>query len=103
MNRLPLIRVGYPWWLKPLLMRNVLAITLGRRIYVRAGVAEAYMQRLLRHEMAHVRQIERLGVIRFYWSYLTEFIRHFRKVRSVSAAYNLISFEVEAVAAEEDL
>lgn len=99
----PKIRVGYPWWLRPFLMKGVLAITLGRRIYVRAGVAESYMERLLRHELAHVRQIERLGLMRFYTLYLAEFARHFRRVRSIPRAYAMISFEIEAVAAEEDL
>lgn len=97
------IVVGYPWWLRPFLMQGVVAITLGRRVYVKAGLSTAYMERLLRHELAHVRQIERLGLLRFYWSYVTEFIRHFRAVRSVGRAYSMISFEIEAVAAEEDL
>jgi len=97
------IRIGYPWWLRPFLMKNVAAITLGRRIYVRAGVAELYMERLLRHELAHVRQIERHGLFWFYALYMSEFVRHFRRVRSIGRAYELISFEIEAVAAEEDL
>jgi hypothetical protein len=84
-------------------MRNVAAITLGRRIYVRSGVAESYMERLLRHELAHVRQIERHGLFRFYFLYVTEFVRHLRRVRSVGQAYSMISFEIEAVTAEEDL
>lgn len=103
MNTGPKVRIGYPWWLRPFLMRDVLAITLGRRVYVRAGIAEAYMERLLRHEMAHVRQIERLGLFRFYFLYAAEFIRHFRRVGSIRRAYAMVSFEIEAVAAEEDL
>jgi hypothetical protein len=61
------------------------------------------MTRLLRHELAHVRQIERLGLVRFYVLYVAEFVRHLRRVRSVGKAYSLISFEIEATAAEEDL
>ena len=97
------IVVGYPWWLRPFLMQGVWAITLGRRVYIKAGLPEVSMERLLRHELAHVRQIERLGLIRFYSSYIAEFVRHYRAVRSVSRAYSMISFEIEAVAAEEDL
>jgi hypothetical protein len=97
------VRVGYPWWLRPLLMKDVIGITLGRRIYVRANLAELSLERLLRHELAHIRQIERHGLIGFYRRYLTEFVRHFVKVRSISRAYSLISFEIEAVAAEKDL
>lgn len=94
------IQVGYPWWLRPLLMRNVVAITLGRRIYVSPGVAEHQAERLIRHELAHVRQVIRLGLVRFLWRYLAEFVVHLRRTRSAAAAYGSISFELEASAAE---
>jgi Domain of unknown function (DUF4157) len=97
------VRVGYPWWLRFFLMRDVAAITLGRCIYVRPGVRPAYLERLLRHELAHVRQIERHGLLGFYGKYVAEFVRHLVRERSVSRAYHLISFEVEAAAAEEGL
>lgn len=103
MNPSAKVVVGYPWWLRPFLFPGVVAITLGRRVYVKAGLSTAYMERLLRHELAHVRQVERLGLFRFYWQYLAEFVRHWRQVRSVSRAYGMISFEIEAAAAEEDL
>ena len=95
------VRVGYPWWLRPFLMRGVVAITLGRRIYVREALASASFERLLRHELAHVRQVHRLGLIRFLLSYLTEFVRHWMRLRDVSKAYAAISFEIEACAAED--
>jgi hypothetical protein len=95
------VRHGYPWWLRPWLMRDVVAVTLGRRIYVSARAAPESIERLLRHELAHVRQVQRHGLFGFYGRYLAEFVRHFRSVRSVSRAYAMISFEVEAVAAEE--
>lgn len=95
------VRMGYPWWLRPWLMRDVVAITLGRRIYLNARAAPVSVERLLRHELAHVRQINRLGLLVFYWRYVAEFARHYRHVRSVHRAYEMISFEREAVAAEE--
>ena len=95
------VRVGYPWWLRPFLMRDVVAITLGRRIYVRQAMASASFERLLKHELAHVRQVHRLGLIRFLLSYLREFARHWMRLRDVSAAYSAISFEIEARAAED--
>jgi hypothetical protein len=97
------VRVGYPWWLRPWLMRGVIAITLGRRIFVSSRVAPQTLERLLRHELAHVQQINRIGLFVFYWRYLSEFGRHFWRVRSVSRAYAMISFEREAVAAEQGL
>lgn len=95
------VRVGYPWWLRLFLMRGVVAITLGKRIYVRQQMAESAFERLMNHELAHVRQVDRLGLWTFLWRYLTEFFRHWRRLRSVAAAYSTISFEVEARAAEE--
>jgi hypothetical protein len=100
------VSVGYPWWLRPWLAHDVIAITLGRRIYLSAKTAamkEASLERLLRHELAHVRQVERLGLIIFLWRYVTEFIGHLRKERSFQRAYSLISFEIEAVEAEQGL
>ena len=95
------VRVGYPWWLRPFLMRDVVAITLGRRIYFRRRLESETFERLLLHELAHVRQADRLGSLVFLWRYLTEFARHWVRLRSVSAAYAAISFEIEARAAEE--
>ena len=98
------LRVGYPWWLRVWLARDVVAITLGRRVYIAETIGKRsadYVERLLRHELAHVRQVNRLGLLRFLWRYSMEFLRHFRREGNVARAYRLISFEVEAYAAEE--
>ena len=95
------LRIGYPWWLKPFLARDVIAITLGRRIYVRELLEGAKFERLLRHELAHVRQVERLGLLVFLWRYVSEFVRNWVRLRSTAMAYAAISFEIEARAAEE--
>jgi hypothetical protein len=97
-------RLGYPWWLRPWLLRDVVAITLGRRIYLSSAAGKMRPEslvRLLRHELAHVEQIERLGLLRFLWRYLREFAALYVRFRSVAAAYVAISFEIEARAAEE--
>ena len=95
------VRVGYPWWLRLFLMRDVIAITLGHRIYVRKRLANEIFERLLLHELAHVRQVDQLGLIVFLWRYLGEFARNWVRLRSVAAAYTAISYEIEARAAEE--
>jgi hypothetical protein len=97
------VRFGYPRWLRLLLMRNVVAITLGRRIYIGGSLTGSALERLLRHELVHVRQINRLGILRFYALYVGEFLRHLWRVRSIHRAYTMISFEREAVAAEQGL
>lgn len=95
------LRMRFPWWLGPFLQKGVVAITLGRRIYVAADVAEERAERFIRHELAHVRQINRLGLLRFYWRYGREYLANRRRGMSPSAAYRNISFEIEALAAEE--
>jgi len=94
-----IVRIGYPWWLRPFLHRNTIAITLGRRIYIAAGHAS---DALLRHELAHVRQAGELGVARFLWRYVAEYLRNRRRGMPHDAAYRAISFEAEAFAAESD-
>ncbi len=91
----------YPWWLRPFLQKGVAAITLGRRIYIGASVAERDVDQLLRHELVHVHQIARTGVIRFYSRYLAEYVRLRRRGLSRADAYRNISFEREAFAAEK--
>jgi len=93
--------VGYPWWLRPWLARDVVAITLGRRIFLGKDSGGEHLERLIRHELAHVRQVNELGLPVFLVRYLWEFARHLRRLRSVARAYESISFEVEARAAEE--
>ena len=96
------VRVGYPWWLRAFLARNVIAITLGRRIYVRAAMEPAVFERLMRHELAHVRQVRELGLLRFLWRYVGEFAANWWRLRNFAAAYASISYEVEARRAEEE-
>jgi hypothetical protein len=94
------VRTRFPVWLRPFLMRDVVAITLGRRIYLSARATEAAGERLLRHELVHVQQINRLGLFRFYWLYVAEFLRNLRGGMKWDEAYRRISFEQEALAAE---
>jgi hypothetical protein len=95
----PIVRIGYPWWLRPFLHRRTIAISFGRRIYVAAGYAT---DALLRHELVHVRQATELGTIRFVCRYVAEYVRNRRRGMPHDAAYRAISFEAEAFAAEEN-
>lgn len=74
----------------------MLAITLGRRVYVARDVDENDFPRILRHELVHVRQIAQLGILRFYWRYLVEYVANRRAGMSAGEAYRRISFEQEA-------
>jgi hypothetical protein len=98
MTKPAIVCVGYPWWLRLFVHRNVAAITLGRRIYI----AEEATEVILRHEMVHVRQAGELGLPRFLWRYVAEYLRNRWRGMAHDAAYRAISFEVEAFRAERD-
>lgn len=70
------------------------AITFGRLIVVRRRAAGS--ARLLRHELVHVRQWRRLGVVGFLRRYLGAYLRW--RVRGYPhwGAYRRIPLEVEA-------
>jgi len=94
-----IIRIGYPWWLRLFLHRRTVAITLGRCIYIAAGQE---CDSLIRHELVHVRQMEELGLVRFIYRYVAEYLRHRCAGMSHEQAYRAISFEAEAFAAERE-
>ena len=99
--RLPdgvIVRYRFPWWLRPFLLRGVAGITLGRRVYIEGTDVEG----ILRHELAHVAQIARLGILRFYRIWICEYLRHRYSGLSSADAYRRISLEVEAFAAERE-
>jgi len=72
------------------------AITLGRLIIVRRRSATD--EHLLAHELAHVRQWQRLGAARFLRCYLGSYARGRRQGLGHRAAYLAIPLEIEAEA-----
>jgi len=99
-----IVRLGYPWWIRPFLLKGVVAITLARWIFLAEEIekrSEEYIDKTVRHELTHVQQVNRVGFLRFLVRYGLEFVKHFWHERNLDRAYRKISFEVEAWAAEE--
>ncbi|SRR5581483_1528786 len=94
------VRIGFPWWLRPLLRNDVAAITLGKRVYLSNLLPESEYDRILRHERVHVEQMARLGIVRFLFRYLREYLAHRRAGLPPDEAYRRISFEQEALIIE---
>ena len=84
--------------MRPFLFRDVVAITLGRRVWISERVRD--IEPLLRHELVHVRQMGELGVMPFLWKYACHYLRNRRRGMSHLQAYLAIPYELEAVAAE---
>ena len=72
------------------------AITLGRLIVVRRRAAGD--PQLLRHELVHVEQWQRLGVVRFLRQYLGAYVRGRLRGHGHRGAYLRIPLEIEAEA-----
>lgn len=70
------------------------ATTLGRFVFLRERAAGS--QRLLRHELVHVGQWQRLGVIGFGLRYLGAYARWRGRRYPHWAAYRRIPLEIEA-------
>lgn len=51
---------------------------------------------LLQHELAHIDQIGRHGVVKFYLLYLCDYVSNLWRLRNHDAAYRHIRFEKEA-------
>lgn len=73
------------------------AITLGRLIIVRRGVPERQgWDRLLRHELIHVEQWQRLGLLRFALRYAGAYAWLRLRGWTHWAAYRRLPLEIEA-------
>ena len=70
------------------------ATTLGRFIFLRKSALGS--ERLMRHELVHVRQWRRLGVARFGSRYLGSYVRWRLRRYPHWAAYRRIPLEIEA-------
>ncbi len=59
--------------------------------------------KIINHELIHIQQVKRVGFIRFYFTYLKEYIQFRGKGFNHSDAYFAISYEVEAYTHQNDL
>ena len=87
-------RDGYWLWVGGPVAPGASATTLGRLILVRAKAATN--ERLLRHELVHVRQWRELGLFGFLRRYLAAYFRWRLYGYDHWAAYRRIPLEVEA-------
>lgn len=81
------------------LLRRYSAIVLGRRCYLKGSDPS---ETLIRHEMVHQEQMNRVGLFRFYVIYLCNYFWNLARFRDHDRAYREIPFEKEAYARESD-
>lgn len=92
------VRCHYNSWVAKVL--RVQATTLYPFIFFAANREEALRRKIVEHEFVHVRQVRRLGWLRFYVSYVWEFCLHWMRTRSYIKAWLATSYEIEAYEAE---
>ena len=85
---------GYWRWVGGPVPPGSSAITLGRLISVRRRAAGN--ERLLRHELVHVEQWRRFGVVGFLTRYLGAYLRWRLLLHGHKDGYRRIPFEIEA-------
>ncbi len=85
------------WYPKRILLPlfGLTAITLGRTLYFARSKQNVSIT-LIKHEVIHVHQMERLGLIRFGLRYFGEYTWNFLRMWDRNRAYLAISFEAEA-------
>ena len=90
------IRVCYQHWIFKLpFMRRYRGMVISRTILFKGAESEISFG-LLQHELAHIDQINRHGVVKFYLIYLCDYVSNLWRLRDPNAAYRHIRFEREA-------
>src|SRR6059058_2903775 len=90
-GRAPVVRIGFPWWMRPFLWRDVAALTIGRRVWIAREARD--VEALIRHELVHVRQMREHGLVPFLWKYVFHYLGNRRRGMPHHAAYLAIPFE----------
>ena len=90
------LRIKYRRWIFRLpLLRRYDGMVLGRTILCEHGDGEIPSS-LLHHELIHLEQIERYGVVPFYLIYFPDYLANLWHFRNHDTAYRNIPFEKEA-------
>lgn len=84
------------------ILRRFSAMTLAPLFILYRDAAEDVDPLTRRHEAEHLAQARRVGLARFYATYLWDWVRGLVRTRSLEAAYREIRWEVEAYAAQHD-
>lgn len=90
------VRVCYQHWIFKLpFLRHYRGMVVARTMLFKGAETEI-SSTLLQHELAHLDQINRYGVGRFYLIYLCDYVSNLWRLRDHDAAYRHIRFEREA-------
>ena len=90
------------WIFRLPLAKKYSGMVVGRFILFKRA-QEQVSARLIRHEMIHQEQMDRLGVVGFYIKYLAHYLRGLIRFRNHDKAYRESPLEVEAYARQHEV
>lgn len=70
--------------------------TLGERVFIKPKLDESHRKRLVAHELVHVEQYRKHGIVGFLKQYFTDYAKNLVTCRKHRQAYLDIPFEIEA-------
>lgn len=89
-------RIRYQHWIFKLpFVRRYRGMVVARTVLFKDAETEI-APASLRHELAHLEQIDRYGITRFYLIYFSDYLANLWRLRDHDAAYRYIRFEREA-------
>lgn len=91
----PKIKLNH-WIFKLPFMGSYSAMVLGRFILLKAKTKDDVDTGVLYHEMVHQRQMDEHGVLKFYYIYISVFLKKLWYYKSWRTAYHNIPFEIQA-------
>jgi hypothetical protein len=86
----------------PYYLGGMAGITLYPYVFIIFPETDPRTPTLLKHEMVHVEQIQRVGVFKFYLTYFIDYVINLFKYRNHQQAYLNIPYEVEAYKRQEE-
>jgi hypothetical protein len=92
------IKLKFNHWLPKALGAE--AITLYPYIFFACDKATAVADHTINHEWIHVEQVRNIGWLKFYASYLFNYLKLYLKLRDQQKAYEAIPYEAEAFAGQ---
>ena len=88
------VRIVYNSWFANMIVGK--NITLYPFIFMLYDEKTSRESRILNHEWIHVTQIRKLGLFKFYGTYIVQYVKNLLTYWSFDKAYRAISYEIEA-------
>lgn len=93
-----------PAWFRALWAKGIVAVAMPWAVYFTPAMMDRYesgaephrVGRLLVHELAHIEQVRRLGIVRHAFQYIGDYVRGRLRRRGHWESYRGIRLEVEA-------